>query len=417
MPFCCGYTPRHGLDYEDGRLFVTPSLFWKMLKQPKFWYATVIAIPCGLLSAALKYWQLYLDPDGEQSQAVGENAYSSVTFLVVFLLQFRVSAAYSKFWDGLDYTYGITGDMWDGASSLFAFSLGATADQEKVADFQHLLVRLFSLQGALIYGELESKSKHGEPLAHAFELIDVEGLDDECIKELSESDCKVEMTFQWIQLLIVQAWHDNVFAVAPPILSRVFQDLGSGMQKFHEAEKIADVPFPFPYMIALQVLLYIHWALTLYIATGWTDYIWGCFCFTFGIIFCLWFFVGVALEMDRPFNDTANSIDMAYIHAQFNERLKTLMDLAENHRPPALKDTYRQDLTQGNYLADTAQTGSNMSSYQNAMDTFREANDTAGESIAPGDFEVSSSEIGNIMCTIRDELQTSEDWEVANAHL
>jgi len=343
----CYHTPRHGLDFDDGRMFLTPCLVLRMFKQPKFWFAGLAALPCALLAAGLKYWQTYLDPDRQQATVVAPSAYAAMTFLVVFLMGFRVQAAYSKFWNGLDYAYGIIGDMWDGASSLFAFSLGAKADPQKIDEFQHLLVRLFSLQAALILSQLEKRTAHGGVADHHLKPIDIQGLDRACLAEVSSASCRVETTFQWIQLLIIQANQDNIFSVAPPILTRVFQDLGRSMQKFHEAEQLADVPFPLAYAMALQALLYAHWVLTFVMATSWSDYVVGASVFAFACIFCLWYFVGVSLELDRPYSSSPNSIDKHYLHQHFNDRLLTLLRLSEKRRHPKLSADYRQDISHG----------------------------------------------------------------------
>eukprot|EP00931_Biecheleriopsis_adriatica_P068934 TRINITY_DN4282_c0_g1_i5.p1 TRINITY_DN4282_c0_g1~~TRINITY_DN4282_c0_g1_i5.p1 ORF type:complete len:492 (-),score=92.98 TRINITY_DN4282_c0_g1_i5:228-1703(-) len=348
MAFCdsCFYTPRHGLDFDDGRMFVTPCQLWRMLNQSKFWFACLAATPCAALAGVLKYWQTYVDEDGVQSLAMDQNAYSSLTFLMVFLMGFRVQAAYQKFWNGLDFTYGMVGDLWDSGSSLFAFTIGGKGSPQRIKEFRHLIVRLYSLQGALMFGELEKRTTKSVLEAYDMELIDASGLDPGCLAELKNATCKAETNFQWIQQLIVEANNEGVFSVAPPIVSRVFADLGSSMQKFHDAEKTADVPFPFPYTIALQALLYIHWALTFYAATGWSDYVAGCAAFTFAVIFCLWYFVGVALEMDRPFSNFVNSIDKHYIQQEFNARLRTLLQVVEKNRRPKLKPDYRQDISE-----------------------------------------------------------------------
>eukprot|EP00931_Biecheleriopsis_adriatica_P098328 TRINITY_DN72265_c0_g1_i1.p1 TRINITY_DN72265_c0_g1~~TRINITY_DN72265_c0_g1_i1.p1 ORF type:complete len:198 (-),score=26.69 TRINITY_DN72265_c0_g1_i1:101-613(-) len=162
--------------------------------------------------------------------------------------------------------------------------------------------------------------------------------------KLEAAKCPAEVCFQWIQLLIVDAMQKKVFAVEPPIVTRVFQDLGSSMSRAHKAEVIADVPFPFPFSVALQILLYAHWLLTMYVATGWSDYILGCASFSFCIICCLWFFVAVALEIDRPYSGITRMNINGHIQRHFNSRLLTLLRLAESPRLPKLKPGFQENI-------------------------------------------------------------------------
>ena len=52
--------------------------------------------------------------------------------------------------------------------------------------------------------------------------------------------CKVVL--QWIQRLIVEAATADTIKIAPPILSRVFNQLVNGIVKLDEAKKLTDYP-------------------------------------------------------------------------------------------------------------------------------------------------------------------------------
>eukprot|EP00931_Biecheleriopsis_adriatica_P101819 TRINITY_DN76896_c0_g1_i1.p1 TRINITY_DN76896_c0_g1~~TRINITY_DN76896_c0_g1_i1.p1 ORF type:complete len:410 (-),score=64.42 TRINITY_DN76896_c0_g1_i1:16-1245(-) len=337
---------RHRLDYDDGRLLLTVSLFRKILGQNKFWWALGAGLTCSISTGMIKYWQIYLDGVDEtaQQQYLDTAAYGSVTFLLGFIMAFRVQAAYQRFWVACELAYHIAGDLWDGASSLCSFSRGAQVDELVISRFHHLLVRLLSLLNALISAELEGKQERDEPLIRRFELLDALALDETTMELLEATSSKVELTFQWVQLVCVQAIHDGVFSVAPPILTRAFQDLGAGMVKFHKAKRIIEIPFPFPYMAALQLLLYSHFAMTPFVMAACTDFVVWAASLAFVVQFGLWFFVGVALEMDRPFGNTQNSIEMAKIQEEFNTHLLALLESCASGHIPDLKDGYRDHI-------------------------------------------------------------------------
>eukprot|EP00931_Biecheleriopsis_adriatica_P077191 TRINITY_DN50801_c0_g1_i1.p1 TRINITY_DN50801_c0_g1~~TRINITY_DN50801_c0_g1_i1.p1 ORF type:complete len:395 (-),score=64.78 TRINITY_DN50801_c0_g1_i1:43-1227(-) len=312
-----------------------------LFRQPKVYLALAISVPCGFMGGLLKFWQLYIN-EGKFAGVMNDNsAFAALTILVAFLLSFRVSTAYDRFWAGTDLVYAVTGDLLQAASSLFAFCAGAKASTSEVDDFQHKLVRLISLLAALIFAELEMSEKlteeelavGGHPTAYEFELIDIDGLDRDKITGLFKSEAKVEVVLQWIQQLIVKAWHNDVFGVPAPILSRAFQEVGLGMVHYHEALKITQVPFPFPYMIAMQLLMLTHWCVLPIVTAMWSDYIAWTIGFCITGTFSLWFFVGLALELEHPFGNATNCIDMRYMQRHLNVRLITLLNTCADKAP------------------------------------------------------------------------------------
>lgn len=305
---------------------LVPSHLVRLFRQPKFFLAMVISLPSGVMGAAIKY--LHLDaPGGILHGVINDNAvYSGLTMLIVFLLQFRVSAAYSKFLQGTELVYNIFGDLLDSASSLIAFCKGAKASTQAVDDFLHLLVRLFSLLNALVFAELQHDPTVDElPLAYEYDIIDIQGINEKSLNSLADAEVKVEMVLQWIQQSIVTAHQEDVFGVPPPVLSRAFQDLGSAMVNFHKALKVMEVPFPFPYKVALQLLLITQFCITPIVTAQWTDNaIWtGGFCVI--ATFAPWFFIGLAMELDHPYGRAVNSLDLGSLQQHLNQRLLTCL--------------------------------------------------------------------------------------------
>merc|ERR1719313_3215426 len=107
-----------------------------------------------------------------------------------------------------------------------------------------------------------------------FQVLDVAGLGPQCAKYLEEIEGKggnrAEVVFQWIQQSIVAAVDKGIVVVAPPIVSRVFQELSNGIVGLHKALAIKEVPFPFPYAQMIVILLLVHWMLTPIVVCKWT---------------------------------------------------------------------------------------------------------------------------------------------------
>merc|ERR1711976_456873 len=100
----------------------------------------------------------------------------------------------------------------------------------------------------LVCAELEAEGQiTGKEKAMTFSVIDINGLDDRSVTLIQEAEEKVDLVYQWIQLIVVQAAHDKLIEVPPPILTRSWAELSAGMHAFHSAMKITEIPFPYPY--------------------------------------------------------------------------------------------------------------------------------------------------------------------------
>ena len=110
---------------------------------------------------------------------------------------------------------------------------------EEVKAFQHQLVRLYSL----LYGcALQQVATMDEK---TFDLFGLDGFEEHSLAFLQSSHDRCEITLQWIQRLIVESDSKQLLKIAPPILSRVFNELGNGIVNLNNARKITDFPIPF----------------------------------------------------------------------------------------------------------------------------------------------------------------------------
>merc|ERR1719359_1548541 len=137
-----------------------------------------------------------------------------------------------------------------------AFTSTKPEHQETVEGYQRLLARLMSL---LMCCGLQQVSPNRE---RPFEIIDLEGIEPESMDFLNTAPDKVEVILQWIQRSMVLHMQTGVLPVAPPILSRAFQEVSRGIVNLQNARKIADFPFPFPFAQTSMVMLLMHWSAT-----------------------------------------------------------------------------------------------------------------------------------------------------------
>merc|ERR1711865_503002 len=100
---------------------------------------------------------------------------------------------------------------------------------------------------------------------------------------MQDAHDRCEIVLQWIQRLIVEANAAETIKVAPPILSRVYNQLGNGIVNLNNARKITDFPIPFP--LAQMV--------------------------TFMLVFAFWSINYIAVELEMPFGDDTNDLPLS----------------------------------------------------------------------------------------------------------
>lgn len=308
-----------------------------------FPFAFAVAFPCSALCIALKFlidYEYLTSLAGEN--AISDNtAWRSFSFLVGFLVVFRTSQAYSRFWDGCTYTHQMRAEWFIACSSIIAFCKHSHASTNRIQSFQECIVRLFSMLHAVALAEIEDVNADcgiEEIQAFKYELIDVEAIDPISLETIKESDSKVELVFHWIQQLIVENIESDVLSLPAPILTRCFQKLTDGMVHFHDAIKISNIPFPFPYAQTCDCLLVMHWILTpMVVATTASHPAW-CAISSFFSVFILWALNAIAVEIENPFGMDANDIDTSAMQLELNKHLILLLDKTAQRTPVLAKD-------------------------------------------------------------------------------
>lgn len=304
------------------------------LRERVFKFAFFLAFPCGVVAGLLQFLENNYryggtgdDIDNGTMETILSNAaYGSFTFLLSMLTVFRTSQSYARYWEAADSLYQIGSDLFDVIASIFSFCNMSDVSVENQAAFQQLLLRLFSVLHALIMTELAGdKELEDKDRAQRFHLIEYDGLDVAARTALAESPCKVDLVFQWVQSLLVQAVRDKVVGVPPPILTRAFQELNGAMGHFHRCLKIAESPFPFPYTAASEMILLTHWIITPFVAATWTQWVSSAFVLAFLQVFMVCSLHAIAAELENPFEGEEHDLDTIGMQAVFNARLMQLL--------------------------------------------------------------------------------------------
>lgn len=253
--------------------------------------------------------------------------WAGYTSLLGFLMVFRSNQAYSRFWEGAKLIAQARAEWFNAVSSLFAFCSQEESCQKDVMEFQHLTVRLMSL---MFCQALQQVCDFEDD---ELEILDVSCLDPESLRFLSGTTDRVEVVMQWVQRAIVNAGEHKLISAAPPILSRVYQELGRGMVNIAQIRKIKEVPFPFPYAQMISFMMLGHFLITPLIAGQNFDnpYVAGILCgLVTTVMWCLMF---VAQEIDHPFGEDVNDLEVVEMQQIMNTSLLALLHPSAQQTP------------------------------------------------------------------------------------
>eukprot|EP00747_Dinoflagellata_sp_TGD_P111835 gnl/TRDRNA2_/TRDRNA2_171316_c3_seq5.p1 gnl/TRDRNA2_/TRDRNA2_171316_c3~~gnl/TRDRNA2_/TRDRNA2_171316_c3_seq5.p1 ORF type:complete len:729 (-),score=139.55 gnl/TRDRNA2_/TRDRNA2_171316_c3_seq5:79-2265(-) len=299
--------------------------------------ACVFAVPSACLGVAL----IFIDDETNEGELrtdlgmfqLGNSVlYGASTAVMVALIMFRTNKAYARFWEGTGLLHQMRGEWFDTVSNCITFSITARKEKPKeVNEFRHTIVRLMSLCHGSALEEIA-----GDNIK--LETVDVFGLDIDTIRHLKECHekykfNKVEIMLHLLQSLIVDAHTNNVLKIAPPILSRVFQTISRGFVNLLNAKKITDTQFPFPYAQLIAFLLLLHTILVPCIVTAIVKSKILAFIFIFLPILGLFGLNYVAAELENPFGDDDNDLEVQEMQAKMNCRLLLLLRPMANRLP------------------------------------------------------------------------------------
>ncbi|CAE8714556.1 unnamed protein product [Polarella glacialis] len=300
--------------YEPGRWGLC---FIFRVKGSVFPKAAFLAAASALLAVMVKLFIFSWHDTGYMNGV--EEIWSGYTFVLGFLIVFRINQSYARFWEGATLTKQFRGEWFLAVSNVFAF---CSRDESKKADvvrFQHVFVRLASLLHCSALQQI--CALQGDSL----EIINSDAMDAESMAFLRTCVNQHEVVTNWIQRLIVQATDACIVDVPAPILSRVFQEIGNGVVNLNNARKNRDVPFPFPYAQVISCMLCVHWLLTPILAAHQIgSAIWAGI-MSFLVALSFWSLYYLALEMDQPFGEDANDLPIQAMQEEWNNSLLTLL--------------------------------------------------------------------------------------------
>lgn len=357
--------------------------FWRIiftLYGSAVWVTSNIAIGVcvAILTGILAYGQLYY-PEWVRFIAPTHNlGWTMMGNTVIFSVVFRTSLGWQRYWEALTNLQSMYSKWTDAYTQCLGFfnvtimqlyEAGADDAQEKIQMLEHIQMRIrknFSVLGAvaahrLSHGDILRMDKRAEGAAWGDRIVlrralrtgrDLTGAtkmpslvatgskeevnDDQdnswtcgyCVLEvpnpveteiLKQSNDRVNTVLYWIT-------HDfalvnGFLAAAPPIQSRMYQELSTGSLAFSNAVKVADVPFPFQFAQLFNILLIIFSIFIPLYASIFTQSLLISPLLAFVVHQTLFVINKVAMELETPFGVDANDLSLKDFHSRYMEGL------------------------------------------------------------------------------------------------
>jgi hypothetical protein len=194
--------------------------------------------------------------------------------------------------------------------------------KEDVQKFRDKIVRLFSLLHAMALEVISDEA------VQDFRIIDIESIPDRYLQELLSKDprSRVDVVYQWICTCIMTSSGNGLLTVPPPILTRVFQEMETGMIEYNQVLQVINIPFPFPYAQVALFMIWFYMGFTPFIMIAWTSSPLTAGLFTFLSTSCLLGLEMISAELDQPFGDDANDLPCAVFQDELNHSLMLLVE-------------------------------------------------------------------------------------------
>ncbi|OEU10681.1 hypothetical protein FRACYDRAFT_193275 [Fragilariopsis cylindrus CCMP1102] len=183
--------------------------------------------------------------------------------------------------------------------------------------------------------------------ARPFRVIgNVSDMEIEKLQEARGPLAKVSLVSMWLLELISREYQaGSTGAVAPPIISRLYQFISEGLAGYNQARKIAYIPFPFPHAQITTVFMLVvdFFVCPLLMTTYVYDFSIGLL-LNFISVLCFTGLHEVAREIENPFQNVPNDVPLNNYQAQFNEGL---MIMFYGYHPDAYWDNNQHSNNDG----------------------------------------------------------------------
>mmetsp|Transcript_59008 Transcript_59008/g.108166 ORF Transcript_59008/g.108166 Transcript_59008/m.108166 type:complete len:611 (-) Transcript_59008:39-1871(-) len=326
----------------------------------------LLTFALGTVLAILRKRDQTIEIFKEENYLLTDDFFRIACTVVGFLLVMRTNQALNRWMHAVtqvEVMLSKWSDAYNALNSFFSGKDGTPATLERILLFRIRVAHWFSLMSCLAFATLKnghvnnlaevcisakypddnemlktSFSKSGEFLEEgrtkkerrrAKHALAFEVLHAPTELEVAVLECcadKVNIIALWIVQGIMREVRDKTLDAPPPIVTRVFQEISRGMLGFHQAHKVAMVPFPFPFAQMVTMLLTLLYMAFPFFIDNFTQHVIITPIISFIIPVCFCSLNMLAIDLEVPFGTSMNCIDIMNFNQAFLDLLEdTLM--------------------------------------------------------------------------------------------
>eukprot|EP00931_Biecheleriopsis_adriatica_P002188 TRINITY_DN10286_c0_g1_i8.p1 TRINITY_DN10286_c0_g1~~TRINITY_DN10286_c0_g1_i8.p1 ORF type:complete len:387 (-),score=76.20 TRINITY_DN10286_c0_g1_i8:118-1191(-) len=304
------------ISYSQKIIFLLMSMKGSIIPSAIGW-----AVPCATLAALVKFLIQHFEYEVKATPGGVLTTVAGFITMLSFMMAFRANQAFSRYWEGAELVQQTRG-VWQNAMSSFScFCSEDPKKEEDVKKIKNQIIRLMSLLFSTALGALAEGDE--------FEAFGIEDLDGSKLAILDndffDEDNRCELILSWIQTTVMRGQRAGIVDAPPPIVSRVFQELGDGMVRVCNAKKINEIQYPFMMAQLLAVML-VCYSVGVALGTGYTmSSMATAAASTFLNVCALWCVHYASVAIEAPFGTKLSSLPMQAEMVRMNKCLSLLV--------------------------------------------------------------------------------------------
>lgn len=310
------------------------------------------SLPLGISSFLLGCFLAFARRSGLTEDVFGPEDYIAnhyaimiVGVVVGYLLVMRTNMALDRWMAAMTQIETMVSSWayaYNTISSFFCQKKTTPEEAERIQFFRVRLAHWFSLMSCMAFSTLRSpggelirsidevpwvpkypKGAKTNPVGKGRRpLLLLHAPTEEEVKVLEKVSDKVNTVCLWIIQDTMLELRAKVLDAPPPIVVRPLAAISSGMLGFHQAHKIAVVPFPFPFAQIVSILLVVLYISLPFYLDVFTKNILFTPLMSFVLPMCYSGLNQVSIELESPFLQCANDIEVESINESFIQELE-----------------------------------------------------------------------------------------------
>lgn len=251
-------------------------------------------------------------------------AYETWTYVLGFTIIFRINMSYGRWWSARMAVERMSSRWFDVAVMACTFDEYSQVSEQRRLAFRLQVTGLISLLHSMAMMELSQDIAVPSLCNH---------LNETYLGKFNTVKDGTAQTSIWLIMLITGRF--NKHTVQSPICSRMYANLGNGLEAFHQAVAIKTTPFPFSFIQIVQVGLLVFVVTLPLVMHHWVQSPFWCVIFTIGAVFGFASLAEAGMELDQPFGNDANNHPLQSFQEDFDRELFALARGGVSYAPPS----------------------------------------------------------------------------------